>query len=205
MKPLGALSLLYAFLLAACAYPEEMIEQGGVRSATYVPATAYPPPPAYPSAPGYSSPAPPAYSPPAAAATRDVKPNIPRSGVTRPPSGFADPASPVLINVVEPGDSTLSCEELKAAIDAATYNVNRLSQARNDAQSKAGTDTALSGLAVTSSYAGRFSNLFGPITQALASKQSSNDQQAFQMISENLSRADQRRTYLVGIHNQRCF
>jgi hypothetical protein len=184
MNPTAATSLSCALLVAACAtsYPEETVGQGGVRTTVYASSSG-------------------------SVSSRTEQARATSSGVprNRAVSSGVNATSLGPINVVEPGDTTMSCEELKVAIDVAGENVNALTQARSAAQGRAGTNAAISGFAVTNSYNGAYSNFFGPLTQALASKQASNDQLSFQTISENLSNATQRRTYLVGIHNQRCF
>jgi len=109
------------------------------------------------------------------------------------------------INSVEAGDTTMSCQELKNAIAEADQNYILLSEARKEAQSRAGTHSAFAGYAVSTGYSGAYGNLFGPLQQLLASKQSSDDQLKIQNLNEQWAAANQRRTYLVSLNNQRCF
>ncbi|HYV07645.1 MAG TPA: hypothetical protein VFB82_23840 [Blastocatellia bacterium] len=109
------------------------------------------------------------------------------------------------INAVEAGDTTMSCQELKNAIVEADQNYILISEARKEAQSRAGTHSAFAGYAVSTGYSGSYGNIFGPLQQLLASKQSSDDQLKIQNLNEQWAAANQRRTYLVSLNNQRCF
>jgi hypothetical protein len=98
------------------------------------------------------------------------------------------------INTVEPGDTTMSCDNLKSGIQAMDDRMDLLRKASSDASSSASTFAALGALgAYTGSY-----------TPAASFAASEKGREAGSYESQ-ISLASQRRNALTLIYNQRCF
>jgi hypothetical protein len=108
------------------------------------------------------------------------------------------------LHVVEPGDNTMSCDNLKTSIAQVDNTITQLQNTQRDqVMGNAMADTASTN-AVSSAYAGPQSEIFGPLQTALASVSSAQRQHDTTKLAENLASAKGRRDHLTNIHNQRC-
>jgi hypothetical protein len=109
------------------------------------------------------------------------------------------------INMVEPGDTTMSCDDLKKAIADMELSVEHLQADYTSAQTAETMTEAATSYSTPSAYQGQYSALFGSIDSVMKAMNRSHSHSKVEEVGELLQNAKSRREHLVGIYNQRCF
>ena len=121
------------------------------------------------------------------------------------PSSTEEAAAIGHINVSEPGDSTLSCEELKLAVADMDGKVETLQAALSEEQADQAYNSAMIDMSVANAYQGIYGNTFGSMQSALGNSAKAIDQQELAQLNVKFQNAQQRRDNLTQTYNQRCF
>jgi hypothetical protein len=109
------------------------------------------------------------------------------------------------INIVEPGDTTMSCDDLKKAIADMELAVDHLQADYTSAQTAETMTEAATSYSTPGAYQGQYSALFGSIDSVMKAMNRSHSHSNVEKAAELLGNAKARRESLAGIYNQRCF
>jgi hypothetical protein len=109
------------------------------------------------------------------------------------------------INIVEPGDTTMSCDDLKKTIADMELAVEHLQADYTSAQTAETMTEAVTSYSTPSAYQGQYGALFGSIDSVMKAMNRSHSHSAVEQAGEMLRNARARREHLVSTYNQRCF
>jgi len=108
------------------------------------------------------------------------------------------------IRVVEPGDTKLSCPDLKSNIALMDGKIAELQKATRDSTVNNAVASSASSVVVSNSYNGAYGEVFGPLQSMLASADSAQRGYDTGQLHDDLTAAKNRRDYLTDMYNKRC-